>query len=53
MSKTYVVQIDNGHIRSMRFENPVKVGQYIPDEVWIGQKVKGGFVKKVFNILEK
>ena len=45
--KVYVIQVGN-HIRSMFAADPIKVGQFIPDEIWLGQIVKGGFVKKVF-----
>lgn len=46
--KTYVVEIDSKIVRTIKSEKIIKVGNIIPDEMWLGKKMIGGVVTKIF-----
>jgi len=47
--RTYVVQIDNKNVRTIITDELIHLGSIIEDEIWLGVKIKGGKVTKVFR----
>ena len=47
--KTYVVEIDNKNVRTILTDELIHVGTIIEDEIWLGVKIKGGKVTKVYK----
>ncbi len=47
--KTFVVMLDNRAIRTIRAYIAPRVGDVVEDEIWVGQKVEGGKIVKVFK----
>lgn len=48
-SKIYIVQLDTKNIRTVKSTEIIHVGTIIEDEIWLGAKIKGGKVIKVFK----
>lgn len=48
MMKTYVVEINSKVIRTIKSEKIIKVGDLAPDEVWLGKKMIGGIITKIY-----
>lgn len=48
-SKIYIVLLDTKNIRTVRSTEIIHVGSIIEDEIWLGVKIKGGKVIKVFK----
>lgn len=46
--KTFIVQIDNKNVRSIFTDELIHIGSVIEDQNWLGRKIKGGKVVKVF-----
>jgi len=49
MKKTYVVEIENKRIRTVFAEKPIRVGDLVSTEIWLGYKIEGGIVTKVYR----
>lgn len=47
--KVYVIEIDNKNIRTIFTDELIHVGSIIEDDVWLGVKIKGGKVTKIFR----
>lgn len=46
--KTYVVQIDGKMIRTISSDKKIIVGTKINEENWLGKKINGGYVTKIY-----
>ena len=47
--KTFVVMLDTHAVRTIRSFIAPRVGDIIEDEVWVGKKIEGGKIIKVFK----
>ena len=47
--KTFVVMLENHAVRTIRTYITPRVGDMIEDEVWVGKKIEGGKIIKVFK----
>lgn len=49
IKKIYLIELDGKCIRTIYSDKQVKVGTYISSEFWLGKKMNGGIVTKVFK----
>ncbi|MBR4316263.1 MAG: hypothetical protein IKP65_04745 [Alphaproteobacteria bacterium] len=49
MKKIYVVQIDGKRIRTIPTDKKIIVGTKVNEENWLGKKMNGGYVTKVYG----
>ena len=47
--KTYIVQIDGKRIRTITSDKKIIVGTKINEENWLGKKINGGYVTKIYQ----
>lgn len=47
--KTFVVLLDSNNIRTIRSYITPRIGDMIEDTIWVGQKIKGGKIIKIFK----
>ena len=47
--KTFVVMLDTHAVRTIRSYIIPKIGDVVEDEVWVGHKIEGGKIIKVFK----
>ena len=46
--KTYVIEIDHRRVRTIFADKRPKVGEFIPETIWLGVKLAGGIITKIF-----